>query len=169
MSLTIYDWGAFRLEHDAAIGSAITRYEGRRWTGSAPVPEDTWHGARLGLTPGQHRLAHELAHHLIGLYYYRDPDGSPVLWRDAYHVPQEAGGWVKADWSEADREEWLVTAITYRARGKEHDGGAILALEERGVDTAALCALLAWLLEAPARGARLIILDPPHRAEREAA
>lgn len=106
--MIVYRWPCgLRLEYEPATGTAITRYPRGRWSGCGPVPEDAMHAERLGISPGEHRLAHELAHHLVG-FAAGNPLGSHVVLCDAFHIPQDEDGRI---------EEWHVTAVTYGAFG----------------------------------------------------
>ena len=79
-----------RLVFNPEDGSAITYYGDGRWSGCAPVPDDEYHAAVLVVTPAEHRLMHELAHHLVGFAFYGSIYGSPIIYRDAQHVEQPA-------------------------------------------------------------------------------
>ena len=156
--MTVYRWPTFYLHHEPETGQTFTFYRDDVWSGCGVVPEDHEHAAALGITPQQHRLAHELAHHLVGLHYYGDPYGSPVVWRDAHGTPQEEGGMVKPDWSEADREEWLVNGLVYLAYEKPHDVWAVKELETKAGSAWALARRLRWLMDAATEGVREVVL-----------
>ena len=136
----------FWLTFNDRTGETITYYpaalalEGPRWSGSTPVPDDATHAAALGITPEQHRLAHELGHHLVGLEFYRDEYGSPIVYRDAHGLSQPP--------RESELEEWMVTALTYHAFGKNADYGALIDLQGGGVNVTELCAQFRWLMGA---------------------
>jgi hypothetical protein len=142
-----FDFGDVRLEHDPASGHTTIRYPDGASSGCGVVEGDRYHAPRLGISPERHRLMHELLHVLVARALYGP--GAGVVWRDAHHTPQEAGGWAKPGWSEAEREEWGVTALTYRlcSRRPEHPGG-LEHLYESGVDVGALAEQAAWLLNA---------------------
>lgn len=127
--IVTYQWDEFSMAFNTQTGECITRYPGGHWSGSKPVPEDHFHATKLGITPELHRLEHELAHHLVGFAYYGEKTGSPVVYRDAHHIPQEEGGWAKEGWSEAEREEWMTTALQYLSHAREFDPGAIMDLQ----------------------------------------
>jgi hypothetical protein len=116
------------LFHDQT-GCTMTRYPDGSWSGCAPVDDDWHHAKRLGITARQHRLEHELAHHIIALALGKR-DGSPIIWRDAHARPQPA--------RESELEEWTVTAFTYYAHGRiddEHcDLGALADMRKAGAD-----------------------------------
>ena len=156
--MTIYRWPGFDMVHYADTGLTVTWYPGAMASGCEPVPDDKIHATALGITPGQHRLVHELGHHLIGLHYYQDPNGSPIVYRDAHGIPQEAGGMVKPDWSEADKEEWLVNGLVYLAYEKPHDVWAVKELEAKAGSAWALARRLRWLMDAAAEGVREVVL-----------
>ena len=168
--MTTYRWPTFYLNHEPETGQTFTFYRDDIWSGCGVVPEDHEHAAALGITPAQHRLVHELGHHLVGLHYYADPNGSPIVYRDAHNIPQEAGGMVKPDWSEADREEWMTTALTYMAytgpksgmrvhyKPAEYDVWAIKELESCGADPWGLARRLRWLMDAATEGVREVVL-----------
>lgn len=112
-------------------GPTVTVYPDACWSGCAPVPDDSIH-ASVGITPGRHRLEHDLMHHLVGLHIYKQETGSPIIWRDAHHIQQtESTTHYRAtdgepyQWGPAQEEEWLVTALTHKLHGKtERDHGA---------------------------------------------
>lgn len=138
------------LEHDPETGYTITRYSNDKWSGCGVVDGDHHHAERLGITPQRHRLVHEMLHHLVAdeLYGFRArPTEWGVIFRDAHHIPQEAGGMVKPDWSEAAREEWVVTAATYLLYGRPHEASALMHLS----DPVGLVERARWLLEAADR------------------
>lgn len=131
MTIVAYPAERYVLTYDTGTGEAITHYhESDRWSGCKPVPEDSYHGCKLGISPGEHRLSHELAHHLLGHAYYRSDNGSPVIFRDAHALPQTQ--------PDSELEEWMVTALTYYVYGKSYDRGALMDLEYGGVDVPAL-------------------------------
>lgn len=145
MIISFY-WPLFTMRFNTDTGECLTHYSNDRWSGCEPVPEDLFHGNRLGITPELHRLEHEIAHHLIGLSVYKHAHGSPVIYRDACHESQDKGGFVKPGWSEADREEWLTSALQYHAHGKSTDYGALLDLQAAGVDVAKMAGQLRALV-----------------------
>lgn len=123
--LVVYRGLTFRLEHDPATGYTVTHYAGDRWSGCAPHADDQFHGDALGITAKEHRLLHELLHHLVSIAYYGSED-TGVIFRDAHAIPQTE--------PESELEEWMVTALTYRFCGRDHDTGAITDLERAGVN-----------------------------------
>ena len=129
----------YYLDWDLVSGRAITYYPNGHWTGVDVIPDDHYHAKRLDCLPQVHRLAHELIHHLIGRYYYKQ-DGSPVLYRSAHHKAQPA--------RLTELEEWMVTAWTYKVFGKPHDEGAIMDLAKE-VNIEDFMILTRWLLVAP--------------------
>jgi hypothetical protein len=117
-----FDFGSFIFEHDKETGATYTRYHDGHWTGGEPIPDDAFHAERLGITAEQHRLVHELVHHLVGFKYYNF-DGSPVLYKSARleELPQP----------DTELEEWMVTAWTYAFYEKEFDKGALILLSKK--------------------------------------
>lgn len=136
--MIVYTWPGFRLEFDPNTGECYTRYADGTSSGCGVQTGDRWHAARLSITPPMHRLVHELLHHLVGVHVYDSVHGSPVVWRDAHGRPQEEGGEAKPGWTEAAREEWFVTALTYYVHDLPCDWGALTDLEREGVDVCAL-------------------------------
>jgi hypothetical protein len=116
----------FEVDHVAR--TVTTRYPDGSWTGGPAVPDDTEHAARLRLTPLGHRVAHELAHHLIADVLDPTQQGCPILWAAAHGRPMP---------DDAALREWWVTAMTYLAFGREQrsprDWGAFIDLSARGV------------------------------------
>lgn len=115
-------WPAFTLEYDLGTGATVSRFPAGEWSGSAPVAEDSFHGKALGITPERHRFLHELLHHLVGIAF--GFGCSPVVWRDAMHFPQAEGKTptgVQETYLTAEIEEWIVTALTYRACWQLHE------------------------------------------------
>ena len=166
--MTVYRWPGFDMVHYADTGLTVTWYPGAMTSGCEPVPDDAIHAAALGITSAQHRLVHELGHHLVGLHYYADPNGSPIVYRDAHGIPQSEGGMVKPDWSEADREEWMVNGLVYLAYEKPHDVWAIKELESNAGSAWALARRLRWLMDAATEGVREVVL-PGLEQQKEAA
>lgn len=139
--MRLYHWDFFYLKYDPETGSAYTFYPDESSSGCEPGPDDAFHAGRLGITTGEHRLLHELAHHLIGTRYYHLSTGSPVIWRDAHGIPQEP--------RESELEEWMATALSYIACGRScEDYGALLDLS-RECDPMEMAKTLRWLLDAP--------------------
>lgn len=139
MIVTTYQWPKFKLEYEPGTGRATTFYPNERWSGCNPVPDDKYHGDILGITPGMHRLGHEICHHLIGLYFYKDLNGSPIVYRDAHHIPQT---------EDANLEEWYVNALHYFIYDKKVDLGALMDLEKAGINIRELRDYGKWLLGA---------------------
>lgn len=149
----------FTLEHNEETGETITRF-GYYWSGCFPVPDDAYHAERLGITAGQHRFLHELMHHEVGMAF--GFGASPVVWRDAFKIPQESEAKPPAtDVNEeahayltATLEEWIVNSCVYKACGREYDAGAMMDVER-------ICGAHAVdQLETVARG-WLVILKTP--------
>ncbi len=140
MSIVTYPAERYTLTYDTETGAAITRYHASdRWSGCAPVPEDSFHADKLGITPGEHRLAHELIHHLVGHTYYGSYGGSPIIYRDAHGIPQTQ--------PDSEMEEWMVTGLTYHVYGQPYyDGSALTDLEQGGVGVGAVADLARRLI-----------------------
>lgn len=134
-----YIWPTFRLEYNPVTGRTTTYYK-NAWSGCDPNPDDEFHAKRLGITNKLHRLSHELAHHLIGIYYYKS-DSSPVVFRDAHHLPQPP--------EESCLEEWRVTTLQYFAHEKDCDYGALIDFKKSGLDPNNLKNELRWMLQIP--------------------
>lgn len=134
-----FQWPDFMLEWKPANGAVLTRYISGEWSGSLPVPDDAYHAERLGITPELHRLEHELAHHLVGLNFYKFIFGSPIIYRDAHKQPQPE--------REAELEEWMTTALQYHSHGRKADFGALVDLQGAGADVNALSRQLRALMD----------------------
>lgn len=120
---------SYKIEVDTLAEVVITRYACGAQTITKVNDDDAFHAGKLGITPFDHRWLHETLHHLVGVLYYRKAS-SPVLWRDAHHIPQDDTPDVKPEWNEADREEWLVTNLTYVLKGRPWDAGALAMMIE---------------------------------------
>lgn len=106
-----YSFPGFFLKYTVKTGEVFTRYNDGTWSGCAPGPDDTFHGNKLGIIAGQHRLLHELTHHIVGLVMPEDGIvGCPIIWRDAHHQPQV--------YPDADTREWWITSLSYHAMQK---------------------------------------------------
>lgn len=133
------EFPGYHVDFEFATGRTVT-YFGDRWSGCEPVPEDGFHGARLGLTDKQHRFLHEIMHHLVGIAF--GYGCSPVIWRDAFGFPQhrpvsphgpnpmQSPHVAEAPFLTADIEEWIVTNLSYRLCGCDHDIGAVMDVAE---------------------------------------
>lgn len=132
-----------RMVYTRESGHTLTVYgagENRWWSGSDPNQDDAYHAERLGITQREHRLQHELAHHLVGFAYYWNSHGSPIIWRDAIHEVQPT--------RDAELEEWMVTALQYLSCGRDvQDYGAILDLSKKA-PVQELARILNWCMEA---------------------
>lgn len=130
----------FRLEHDSREGYAHTHYEDGAASLCPVVKDDYFHAQQLGIAPGQHRLLHELSHHLVGIHYYKKPS-SPVIWHDAHgRDPQAELG------ERASLEEWMVNALVYHCFDMPTDYGALVDLQGAGAEVPKLRSQLKWLL-----------------------
>ena len=121
-------FGSARIVFDPVQYTVVTHYPGEHWTGGGVVHEDYEHAKLLNMKPIQHRLVHELGHHLVAqaLGYY---DGCPVLYSAAHNTSLPVN---------ADKLEWYVTAVTYYVFGRRlrhpNDEGALKELRELSVD-----------------------------------
>ena len=124
----------FRLRHDPATGYTVTLYPDGASSGCGVQPGDEHHAPLLGITPGEHRVVHELLHHLVALHVLGDQRGSGVVRRDAHGTLADAPE-VKPGWNENEREEWYVTALTYLLCGRPvPDPGALTDIRASGAD-----------------------------------
>jgi hypothetical protein len=143
-----YWFGPTRMDYDGT--TVVTRFADGMKTGGGCVPEDSFHAPRLGMTPEEHRLHHELAHHLVGIAVF-GAEHSPVLWRAAHSTPQPEG--------DAGLEEWIVTAVQYASMGRpihdtrHHPATALAEMEIRGADPFRVARHLRALFEAGRSGA----------------
>lgn len=152
-----YRWPDCTLEHDPESGHTVVRFPGGRWSGCGVVDGDRHHAERLGIAPERHRLVHELLHVEVARVLYGP--GAGVVYRDAHHIPQEAGGWAKVGWTEAAREEWCVTALTYLLYNRHaEDAGGLEHLYDSGVEVLTLAQHVAWLVEAVDRGVEEVVM-----------
>jgi hypothetical protein len=121
--------------------TVITRYPDETFTGGPVVEQDHEHAALLGITPVEHRLVHEVGHHLIARALSNGEFGCPILWAAAHNVEMPANA------SEIERS---VTAVTYAAFNKpmHHFGDylALAGLQQAGVNVPDLAAQLRWVL-----------------------
>jgi hypothetical protein len=159
--LITYLFPHFRVDFDPDAGSVYTHYHDGAVSGCGMVAEDRFHGERLEVAPEYHRLAHELAHHLIGIYVSGDTT-SYVVRLDAQRVKQLGRGLVLAEevataQAACVREETLATALTYYAfdkydilEGDDQPYGQDPLLEiacQTNLDH--LVGILQWLLSSP--------------------
>lgn len=143
---------AFTLAHHAD-GGTVTLYPDGASSPVAVNRDHEWHSCRLGgaWTAARYNLAHELSHHLVGVYVLGRPS-SPVVWRSAHGLPMEDPA--------RELEEWLATALTYHAAGADvADWGALMDVQ-KVCSPARLAALLRWLLAAADLGCGLEVLLP---------
>lgn len=138
-----YEWPGFRLEYDPATGGAYTIYPDGTRSGCEPHEDDQYHADLLGFTAAEHRLQHELAHHLVGGLFDPSPvGGCPIVYADAHGQPMP---------KDADVLEWRITALQYHARGRRYDEGrigALLDIEAAGEDPYELAYQLNWMMAA---------------------
>jgi hypothetical protein len=131
--------------------TVVTRYPDETFTGGPVVPEDSEHAALLGITPIEHRLVHEVGHHLLSRSLSGGEYGCPILWAAAHNVEMPGN---------ADRLEFYITALSYFAvRGKMRqsvDAKALVQLLEVDVDLMQMARELRWCLEAARLGNRMV-------------
>lgn len=144
MSSVTYSWPCFRLVYDLATGSAITHYDNERWSGCSPHADDQLHGDRLRITAAQHRLEHELVHHVMAIARKlpnAETQGCRIIYRDAHHLPQVE--------PEAADDEHLITTFTYFLHDQgNYDPKALSCLRTAGIAIHKLRAQTLWLLDA---------------------
>ena len=133
-----YQFPVFTLTHNPDTGETYTRYEGGYWSGCGLVEGDHVHAPKLGITPQTHRLQHELAHHLVGIWYYGQAS-SPVIYRDAHLMPQPE--------RDSMLEEWYTTSFQYFLCDKNYEWGALLDLSKK-IDLYHLKTYARWLMQA---------------------
>lgn len=126
----VYHFPGFVLKYCPTSGEVITYYPDGAWSGCKPVPDDTFHGNKLGIIPGQHRLLHELTHHVVGLVMPEEGiTGCPIVWRDAHHEAQEHPS--------ASTREWRITALSYHVMEKVYNPdqfGALMDFAKADLD-----------------------------------
>jgi hypothetical protein len=138
-----YIFNSFYMTFNRITGKTVTYYPDETWTGGNLVDDDTFHANNLGIEPRHHRLAHEIGHHLIGFHYYKNKNGSPILYKAAHNEfisPQDPV--VKG-------EEFLVTGLTYFAMDKECYYRSLWDLSKKGINMQKLKALFKWLVFVP--------------------
>jgi hypothetical protein len=163
---TMIRFPGFDLRYFAESGAVYTYFPDGSTSGRLPDAEDAFHGQRLGISPGYHRLAHELARHLIGEFVLRKPDqnqrGSFVVAKDASSVARSGRGLDLRTVSPlvrqlCDREDQLAMALVHESfeaydllRGdvKPWDDSPLIEIATR-YNLDHLCEILRWLLEVP--------------------
>jgi hypothetical protein len=114
---------SFKLYYDEISGYVNTVYPDGTNSGCYPNEDDAYHGRLLGISAGQHRLLHELAHHVIGLVYSHKT--CPIVWADAHGLEMPEN---------AQELEWIITAISYFCLEKTfrhaHEWGALRKLAD---------------------------------------
>jgi hypothetical protein len=138
-----YVWHGFRIEHDATRNRTATYYP----DGTGPFDH------------GSDSLARVLARHLIGLRFYRYPNGSPSFWRAAHGIPQDAGGYAQPGWLESAREQFLAEFIESAGslRDMPHSGRAIDMLKAANVSPIEISSTLATLVDVAKLGRTLSV------------
>lgn len=118
-----FEFDTFYLTYTKESGYVKTNYLDGTMSGCYPNADDCYHASLLGITPGQHRLLHELAHHVIGLVYGHKT--CPIVWADAHHMDMP---------EDAQELEWIITAISYFCLEKpmrhSHEWGALRKLAD---------------------------------------
>jgi len=148
-------------------GTVLTHYPDHTRTGGEVVEEDALHAEALGLSPLEHRLLHELAHHVVALErgVTDGEHGCWILWRSAHGLPQR---------EEAGTDEWYVTAVSYAAYAAQLPSaghyGALMDLQALGIHVPTLCRRLRWLMDAARLGVpEVVVMAQAPRALRMAA
>lgn len=160
-----------QLVFDPLAATVVTFFSGSdAYTGGTVAPDDGTHASRLGMTPLEHRLHHELAHHFIGITCAKLPY-SPTLRKAAglsvVH-PTHSGLALQEAFGAGDsHEEWYVTALQYFARGRSADHGALVNMQGCGNDVRALTDLFSAVFECVRSGAT-VMLDVERIRERVA-
>lgn len=119
--MRIYQFEGFRMEYNLHTGAVRTFYPDGKYSHVEVNKDHAFHSQLLGITPGNANLLHELGHHVVAitLGYYT----CPIVHNSALHLPMP---------HEAERLEWLITAISYFAMKKQmrhnHEWGAIREL-----------------------------------------
>ena len=147
---------SFSLDWDRPHGTVCTRYPDGTCSASYCVWEDDYHGMLLGMSREEHRLHHELAHHLVGgCAPDAEAGGCAIVWRDAHGQPQPQ--------PEAGQREWLIMALQYHSRGLSANLPSLAPLAAWGADPRELSAELArlfWLAQHVPNEARLPVRKP---------
>lgn len=149
-------WPGFSLVLDRDAGTVATVYACGRASVTGIGADDVFHAERLGLTPLQHRMAHELAHHLVGLAMGRGTlgTGCEIVWSDAHGRPLPA---------DAGALEHAYTAATYAFIGAPHrpahghEYAKLGELHDAGVDLAVLAGRYRWLLQASEHASEVVV------------
>lgn len=129
----------FRLVFHPEDGSVVTFFSEDDTCCPVQTNDDHWwHAAQLGqpFTGPLYNLAHELAHHLVGMTVLGQPY-SPIIWRTAHQLPMVDPA--------REQEEWMTTALTYFALSKKADYGALLDIA-RQTNPREVADFFNWLL-----------------------
>ena len=140
---TTYVFPTFQLVANAKDQSVFTFFRDGTSSGGTIVAGDVEHAAHLGITPFEHRLAHELGHHLVQRARgHTLDDACRIIHRSAHEQDQVH--------PEADLDEWVITAATYAAYHKasrsQSDWGALMDLHRDAEDVDHVLAQFRWLL-----------------------
>ena len=135
MNIT-YQFPGFQLAHDAVAGDAYTHYPDGAISQRGPVPDDDIHATALGITPQLAALAHELAHHLIGSFFYRGKKHYNRPLASCAITYFDAHGWAMPE--QADLAVWWITSFVYFSYRKPMpnvgDWGALMDMQKAGFD-----------------------------------
>jgi len=131
-----FTWPTFSLTYRADTGEVATFYDQWRVSRTLPDETDDFHGAALGLSAKEHKVVHELAHHLLALHH--GLDSSPIIWCAAHCYDMPDG---------ADDEERGVRALVYAAFGtpREEDEPCYASFKSAGVSLDSMVAELRLL------------------------
>lgn len=109
------------LEYIAKTGWVCNHFSDESRSGCFKNKDDAFHGELLGISAGEHRLIHELAHHNVA--WAMGEKYCPIVWNDAHQQPMPEN---------AQELEWMITAVTYLAMQKpmrnKHEWSAIKKL-----------------------------------------
>lgn len=143
-----YRWPRFSLTFEPSSGTVTTYYDQWRYSRVHVDEDDRTLAEQLGISPEEHKLAHELAHHLVALHCGLDT--SPIVWRSAHFFEHPE--------QESHDEEAVVKAFVFYAlsteayeKAKEEeriDPRRFAALHERGIDIDAMADELRHLVDA---------------------
>lgn len=116
----IYRFPKFNLTYDSDTGEAITHYpDGTKSGVGTPSAHDEYHGNLLGLSPGEHHLQHELAHHLVGdlTTWPGGKDGEEPLRYGGCPIARLSAIGGHIDEELGRQRETLITAVQYASQG----------------------------------------------------
>jgi hypothetical protein len=97
-------YNGFRLDYDPQTGNVLTRYsdgsECMVWANA----EDRKHAAVLGITPGEHKILHEIIHQQLA--FAMGNKTCPIVWAQAHLEPMKPSFL---------HLEGMIMALTYMA------------------------------------------------------